>query len=128
MKKILLKDKLGNKSYTIVDNDNFKILNKFTWYKRKDGYVMRLARKNEDCPQYKGLMLHRVIMKAEKGQQIDHINRDRLDNRRINLRFVTSQQNCWNRKPLSNKKYKGIYWNQSSNQCSTKSRSSVLNT
>lgn len=32
-------------------------------------------------------------MKAKKGQIIDHINRDPLDNRKENLRFVTRGQN-----------------------------------
>lgn len=38
--------------------------------------------------------LHNYIMKSKN---IDHINRNPLDNRKQNLRIVTHQQNCWNR-------------------------------
>jgi hypothetical protein len=37
--------------------------------------------------------LSRFIMKAKKGEIIDHINRNILDNRRINMRFVNIRQN-----------------------------------
>lgn len=40
--------------------------------------------------------LHRLILDAPRGLQVDHINRDRLDNRRSNLRLVTQAQNAQN--------------------------------
>lgn len=52
--------------------------------------------------------MHRLLMDAGKGQQIDHANGDGLDNRRANLRFCTSSQNNWNSKPKGNSPYKGI--------------------
>lgn len=47
------------------------------------------------------LALHRELMNAEKGQLVDHINRNTFDNRRSNLRFATKSQNIANaaRKP-----------------------------
>jgi hypothetical protein len=46
---------------------------------------------------------------------IDHINGIRDDNRWINLRTATRQENCYNRgKQLNNKSgYKGVSWNNS---------------
>lgn len=41
--------------------------------------------------------MHRVILQAQSGQEVDHINGDKLDNRRSNLRFVTRSQNLQNR-------------------------------
>jgi hypothetical protein len=51
--------------------------------------------------QGKNYLAHRVIWEMHKGSipngmQVDHINRDRSDNRIENLRLVTHQQNCWN--------------------------------
>lgn len=51
-------------------------------------------------------MLHREIMGKKFGHEIDHINGDKLDNRRANLRFVTHRQNT------INKPAKGVSWNK----------------
>lgn len=55
---------------------------------------------------------HRLIMGAQKGQVVDHINGNSLDNRRCNLRFVTTRQNNLNSKNKSNSKskFKGVGW------------------
>lgn len=50
--------------------------------------------------------LHRMIMKPEKGFVVDHINRNKLDNRRSNLRVITNASN------LVNTKAKGYYWHK----------------
>lgn len=56
--------------------------------------------------------LHRTIMRAPKGSQVDHINGDRRDNRRCNLRVCTQAQNLWNNgKKAHNKSgFKGVYF------------------
>ena len=43
-------------------------------------------------------LLHRLVIGAKKGEVVDHINKDTMDNRRENLRIVTVAQNAWNRK------------------------------
>lgn len=54
--------------------------------------------------------MHRLIMRAKKGQILDHINGDRFDNRKENLRFCTNSQNLANRSKTSLNKsgYKGV--------------------
>lgn len=56
-------------------------------------------------------LFHRIIMKAKKGQFIDHIDGDKTNNRKSNLRFCTHSQNMKNRKIHSNNKsgFKGVY-------------------
>ena len=52
--------------------------------------------------------LHRFIIMAKRGQIVDHINGNTLDNRKRNLRIVTAQQSTWNTGPRKGLKYKGI--------------------
>lgn len=58
------------------------------------------------------IYMHRAIMGAQRGNDIDHINRNGLDNRRVNLRVCTCAQNQCNRGPQVNNKsgYKGVSW------------------
>lgn len=58
------------------------------------------------------ISLHREILNAEKGVDVDHINGNTLDNRTENLRLCTRSQNLQNRIKIrnSNQKYKGIYF------------------
>lgn len=54
--------------------------------------------------------LHRFIMGEPKGKVVDHINGNRLDNRRVNLRICEHKENMWNSKPVT-AGYKGVYEN-----------------
>jgi hypothetical protein len=58
--------------------------------------------------------MHRQIMGAKEGQEIDHINGNGLDNRRENLRIVTRSQNLANRPAFKSSKsgYKGVRKNK----------------
>jgi hypothetical protein len=58
--------------------------------------------------------MHRVILNAPKGMEVDHINRDGLDNRKVNLRLATTTQNVCNRYWRSKtSKYKGVHFDKS---------------
>lgn len=47
--------------------------------------------------------LHRFLMKAPKGVQVDHEDGNTLNNRRsTNLRFASREQNMWNRTRQAN--------------------------
>ncbi|WP_264045487.1 HNH endonuclease [Methylobacterium flocculans] len=58
--------------------------------------------------------MHRLIIGACKGQEVDHINGDKLDNRTCNLRFCTSTQNKANipRYKNNNSGFKGVHWDK----------------
>lgn len=66
----------------------------------------------------RGYLLHRLLMDAESGLEVDHINLNTLDNRRENLRIVTPSQNQMNKGKMSNNTsgYKGITWDKDRNK------------
>lgn len=57
--------------------------------------------------------LHRVVMNHPAAGMIDHISRDRLDNRRINLRLVDNRINQLNTATRGGtSKYRGVGWDK----------------
>ncbi|MGE5594792.1 MAG: HNH endonuclease [Hyphomicrobiales bacterium] len=60
--------------------------------------------------------MHRLVMPPRPGFEIDHINLDRLDNRKANLREATHCQNVRNtgRRAHSRWPYKGVRYNGAS--------------
>lgn len=99
------KIKLTKGKYTIVDDADFEFLNQWKWYLGGQGYAARRIW-NKANKTYSGLYLHKLLL---VGKEVDHINGDKLDNRRSNLRFCTRSQNQANRpKMCGNSKYKGV--------------------
>lgn len=61
------------------------------------------------------ISLSRLIMNASQGNDIDHINHDTLNNKRLNLREITHGQNMQNKKgPFTNSKsgIRGVCWDK----------------
>ena len=58
------------------------------------------------------MSIHRVVMQASAGMHVDHINGDRLDNRKQNLRICTRSENSRNKKLRcdSQSGFKGVYY------------------
>lgn len=84
----------------LVDDEDLQSIAQYKWYLSSHGYAVRtihVSGNKKDGVVQRGEAMHRVVMKAVKGQQIDHINRNRLDNRKSNLRFCSSMENTWNR-------------------------------
>lgn len=93
----------------IVDDEDAEAVLAHTWYaaqvKPGQFYAARRVAGHARRPlQYLHTFLTGYI-------RTDHINEDRLDNRRENLREVTVSQNAWNRGPQANNTsgYKGVY-------------------
>lgn len=97
--------------YAIVDADVFDYLNTWKWhYGKKDGYARRGTKIKGKSKTY---LIHRLIIDIPIGMQIDHINGNRLDNRRENLRVCTPKQNARNRSLQANSSgYKGVNWDK----------------
>lgn len=96
----------------IVDDDTFGWASKFKWNANTDGYAVRKTRVSEKHLQSsKAIFLHREILKPRAGFLVDHINRDKLDNRKSNLRLATRSQSQQNRAVDRDSKsgYKGVF-------------------
>lgn len=89
--------KLSQERVAIIDDDDFDKVSKYKWHYVRFGYACA-------NPAWKGpsLRMHRIIMDAKEGQVVDHVNGDRLDNRKANLRFCTQSQNLMNRRKRDN--------------------------
>ena len=91
-----------------VDDEDYDELSRFNWQVDEWGYAVR----------YQGLpggkqttiRMHRQILNAPRGVEIDHVNRDTLDNRRENLRVATRRQNMANtsKGPRNTSGFKGV--------------------
>lgn len=103
--------KLTQGKYALIDHEDFELVSRFKWYFSSLGYVSRSGCK-------KHFTLHQLIMKTKKGEYVDHVNRNKLDNRKENLRIVTNQQNSFNRIKSKNNKtgYKGVTYNKNANK------------
>lgn len=99
----------------VVDDEDYEELNKYVWYAHRGGNAYYAARNNKGIDnRHRYLSMHRVIMGAKRGEQVDHINGNGLDNRRDNLRICTNRQNVQNSKRRKDNKsgYKGVTWNK----------------
>lgn len=74
--------------YALVDQEDYDALSQYKWYLRNDGYV---AAKDT-------VYLHRMVMSTPQGMHTDHLNHDKLDNRKENLRICTPIENMQNTK------------------------------
>lgn len=105
--------KLTNGRTMLIDRADYDYVSQFTWRQNQNGYADRneyISHENGRRIQ-KMIVLHRYLM-GNPTQEVDHINGNRLDNRRANLRVCTRQENTMNRKKRKNcsSSYKGVFW------------------
>lgn len=110
MAKMFLYDNYGNKiCYTIIDADDVDKVRGLHWHKNAQGYAVTQLNGKQ-------ALLHRFLCGVHNDENpinspVDHINRNRLDNRKANLRLVSSSQNSYNR-PGRGRLRKGVCINR----------------
>ena len=96
---------LASHALAIVSASDYDRISAFMWRSHPRGYAQC------DLPGGGGTVtMHRMVMAAPTGSEVDHINGDKLDNRRENLRFVTRSQqiaNCRSHEG-STSRFKGV--------------------
>lgn len=98
---------LANGGVALVDDVDFVELNRHRWFRDSTGYARRHVHADG---RKSAILMHREILRARRGQSVDHANRNRLDNRRGNLRLCTTSQNVANQAGHRNRKsrFKGV--------------------
>jgi len=93
-----------------VDWEDYPDISQFKWFFWGKKYVGRNKSRSENNGRLGAEMMHLRILRPPPGMKCDHINLNKLDNRRHNLRLATNSQNGANvKKSRSNTSgYKGV--------------------
>lgn len=110
--------KLTNGGETIVDDEDFEELNRLKWRRNNKGYAYSIKYVKLEVGKYtnKFTLIHRLL--CPNNETTDHINGNKLDNRKSNLRPATRSQNQANRGVQSNNTsgYKGVHYDKLRNK------------
>ena len=104
----------------LVDAADYEWLNQWKWMTRKSEntfYAIRRVRHPRGSQSH--IRLHRVILNAPAGVEIDHRNHNGLDNRRCNIRLCSHGENGQNSKKQdgpTTSVYKGVYWQKAAHK------------
>lgn len=92
---------LSRGKFAVIDENDLEFVMSRKWHWRPsansigNGYAVSGVPK-ESGNRQPDIFLHRHLIGAKPGEDVDHINRDSLDNRRCNLRIATRSQNIAN--------------------------------
>ena len=92
---------------SLIDEEDVVLVGEFLW-KYNKGYAERTVG-GDHKTKYKSI--HRLVMNAPDDMEVDHINGNRLDNRKKNLRLVSRAQNCQNvHVGRGRSRVRGVHW------------------
>ena len=96
----------------LVDDEDVARLSVLSWWITPQGYaVCKLPAVNG----YRRVIgMHRFLLNEPDSADIDHINRNKLDNRKSNLRPCTHSENCRNKgkRRGCSSQHRGVSWNK----------------
>jgi hypothetical protein len=108
--------KLTQNQITIVDDEDYEYLMQWKWHAHKAPHDKgwHVLRKEQKNGKQKAIWMHRVIMNASSGLDVDHKDLNGLNNQKNNLRVCKHFQNMQNKAKQSNNTsgYKGVYLNK----------------
>ena len=89
---------IGDKT-VLLNASDVPVVAKYQWTVGTHGYVTHGSGEKQ-------VLMHRLLLGNRPGTLVDHINRNRLDNRRENLRLCNPSQNSINKEQIGNNPYK----------------------
>jgi hypothetical protein len=101
---------LSKGKVALVDDEDYEELSQWKW-----SYNGRVAMRGAfPDGRRKNIIMHRQIMNAPDGMEVDHIDHDPLNNSRSNLRICTRAENSRNRSPQRNgsSRFLGVSWDR----------------
>lgn len=100
-------------AHALVDREDYEWAMRWPWRMIGGAYAGRTVY-NREKGRSDTIYLHRALMDLRVGdrRQVDHVNRDRLDNRRANLRIVTPGEQAQNKGARSDSRsgLRGACW------------------
>jgi len=98
------------RAWAVVDRIDAARVREHRWYLDSHGYAIAHVRVGGAR---RTVLMHRLVLDAPVGACVDHVNRNRLDNRRHNLRLVSHAENMLNigANRRSTSPYRGVSWN-----------------
>jgi hypothetical protein len=105
---VCLYNKFGEEiDRTKISLCDIDIVSEYKWHKNKWGYAEGVKGKTKDGTRIK-IKMHRLLINCPENMEIDHINRDTLDNRRENLRICNRSENGCNTIRKNKTGFRGI--------------------
>jgi hypothetical protein len=103
-------------AHMLVSLESYMTIIKYKWYLGKCGYPVTYQSIDKKEKSNVGIKIHKMLfgliglIESNEKMVIDHINRNKLDNRLENLRICSAKQNSYNtsKRKDSKNKYKGV--------------------
>lgn len=99
-----------------IDPEDEHLLTERPWYVTTNGYIYACQYTRQGGKKkHIRLYLHRTVMGAKPGEVVDHIDGDRFNNTKSNLRITTFVLNVQNRTGLDGKNtsgHRGVSWSK----------------
>lgn len=95
MQSVVVEVKLTRGLVTIIDAEDFELVSQHKWYAVRGGHTNYAwsTQRVHGTNRRKNIKLHRLLLNAPDGLEVDHRNSDGLDNRRANIRLCTLAEN-----------------------------------
>jgi len=111
----------------IIDAADVHMVESYNWCAMPGANTVYAMRLDNSSGTRSTIYLHRVISAVRGREQVDHINSNGLDNRRLNLRAASCVENMRNTKLQSSNTsgYKGVHWLKSAGKWQARIRTDL---